>query len=308
MGLFVDLKGKKFGKLTVSERVENSPSNRTRWLCQCDCGKTKIATSRALIKGYTQSCGCYKKKISNKRMINLVGQRFGRWTVLERAENSKYGTTMWKCKCDCGTIRIVSGCNLRNKISTSCGCFSSESTSKRNKKYFEKTNDLTGQRFGKLVVIERTSKRSNKQVVYKCKCDCGGTAFVRGSKLSDGSTSSCGCLSSKGEELIAKILRENNIQYEKQKTFEACRNPKTNALLRYDFWVNDSYLIEYDGEQHFKNKGFGHDNLKERKERDELKNNFCRKQGIPLIRIPYTRYKNLCLDDLMIKSSNFIIQ
>ena len=54
--------------------------------------------------------------------------------------------------------------------------------------------DLTGQRFNKLTVIEKTDKRKNRQVVWKCKCDCGNITYVVGQALRTGHTKSCGCL------------------------------------------------------------------------------------------------------------------
>ena len=63
-------------------------------------------------------------------LIDLTGKRFGRLTVLERAENYKYTldcglyTTKatWRCKCDCGAECIVIGANLRRGSTRSCGC------------------------------------------------------------------------------------------------------------------------------------------------------------------------------------------
>lgn len=53
--------------------------------------------------------------------------------------------------------------------------------------------DLTGQRFGRLVVEERVHVENCKAVCWKCKCDCGETTVVRGCNLKSGSTRSCGC-------------------------------------------------------------------------------------------------------------------
>lgn len=55
------------------------------------------------------------------KFIDLAGQRFGKWTVVSRAEN-KGTTTMWNCICDCGTTRTVSSGNLRRGVTHSCGC------------------------------------------------------------------------------------------------------------------------------------------------------------------------------------------
>lgn len=53
--------------------------------------------------------------------------------------------------------------------------------------------DLTGQRFGKLVVIKRAPNK-NKRTMWLCKCDCGNEVEVRSDQLRGGITKSCGCL------------------------------------------------------------------------------------------------------------------
>jgi len=54
--------------------------------------------------------------------------------------------------------------------------------------------DLTGQRFGRLTVIEFAKKTKDRQFMWKCKCDCGNEVDVRGYSLRSGKTKSCGCL------------------------------------------------------------------------------------------------------------------
>jgi hypothetical protein len=53
-----DLTGMRFGKLLVIERAENDRSGNRMWLCQCDCGNSKIVGGRHLTSGATMSCGC----------------------------------------------------------------------------------------------------------------------------------------------------------------------------------------------------------------------------------------------------------
>lgn len=65
--------------------------------------------------------------------IDLTGQKFGRWVVLERAENDRNKNTRWLCRCKCSKERIVQGDHLKSGASTSCGCFRSEFTQKRSK-------------------------------------------------------------------------------------------------------------------------------------------------------------------------------
>jgi len=59
---FENLAGKKYGKLTVINRVyPNKKDNKVYWLCKCDCGNTKIISGEHLKNGTTRSCGCLKK-------------------------------------------------------------------------------------------------------------------------------------------------------------------------------------------------------------------------------------------------------
>jgi hypothetical protein len=55
--------------------------------------------------------------------INLVGQRFGLWTVLRESETKmSTGHLKYLCQCDCGTVREIPRANLRTGASQSCGC------------------------------------------------------------------------------------------------------------------------------------------------------------------------------------------
>lgn len=125
--------GKRFGRLTVVKREPNhiTPSGQKKamWLCVCDCGNETIVSSQGLKSGRTKSCGCLPKKLRGSGLINLVGQRFGKLVVVDRAEDYKYesgGKTttapQWLCQCDCGNMIIVQGGNLRSGNTTNCGC------------------------------------------------------------------------------------------------------------------------------------------------------------------------------------------
>lgn len=101
------------------------------------------------------------------------------------------------------------------------------------------------------------------------------------------------CCSSTGETMISRILSEMSISFETQKKYVGCKNV---LQLPFDFYLPDyNLLIEYDGIQHFQPiKRFGGDFGFDRvKKTDNIKNNFCFKNGINLLRIPYTEIKNL---------------
>ena len=54
-------------------------------------------------------------------------------------------------------------------------------------------NDLTGRRFGKLVVLERAEDDINRNRMWLCQCDCGNRKIIGGRHLTSGRTKSCGC-------------------------------------------------------------------------------------------------------------------
>ena len=142
-----------------------------------------------------------------------------------------------------------------------------------------------------MTVIEKTKEKVNNRYKWRCRCDCGNEILVTAHHLKDGNTMSCGCQNSRGEKKIQSILSKINIKYIQQKTFEKCRNPKTNKILFFDFYLPDyNTCIEYDGQQHFEYTNIGW-MTKEKFDRtkfcDEIKNNFCKNNDIRLIRIPY---------------------
>lgn len=59
-------------------------------------------------------------------IINMVGERHGRWLVLSRAPARRSGKAYWHCKCECGSTADVCGVDLRTGHSKSCGCLRSE--------------------------------------------------------------------------------------------------------------------------------------------------------------------------------------
>lgn len=175
--------------------------------------------------------------------------------------------------------------------------------------------DLTGKRFGKLVVLEDTGRvervGSNKAGYvhfYKCQCDCGNTVIVRGGNLTSGNSMSCGCLkASHGEYIINQILLNNNIEFIKEFSIKI-----NNSNFRFDFFVTDSsnktkYVIEFDGEQHFRYTSGGWScDLEEIKRRDDIKNQYCWDNNIPLIRIPWF-HKPIILEDLLLDTSSYVL-
>lgn len=231
---------------------------------------------------------------------DISNQKFNRLTALyptDKRDSDR--SVIWHCKCDCGNEIDVSGKKLRQNNTKSCGCLNNETRAalgRSNKK------NLTGMVFGKLTVLEDSGERYNGNVLWRCQCECGAQPLIKGTSLLRG-VKSCGCLKSKGESRIAELLSENNIIFETQKTFDDCIFPNSNYHAYFDFWVNNKYLIEFDGIQHFtahdnKNGWNTEENLVKTKERDAYKDNWCKDKGIPLVRIPYTKLSTLTIEDL----------
>lgn len=236
-------------------------------------------------------------------MENLIGKKFNLYTVIDgpiRKENTK--KIYWKCKCECGTIKEVRGDQLKAGTTKSCGCLKNKIFIENNIK--RQTLNLTGRRYGRLITIKPTNKRKNGRVVWECQCDCGNICYCDTHSLQEGKVKSCGCMRSEGEDVIRKLLQKYNIAFEEQKTFKTCVFNDSGYPARFDFFINNKYLVEYDGEQHFYYKDNLHtwnneDNYKKVKEHDNYKNNWCKNNDIILIRIPYTELKNLKIEDLL---------
>ena len=73
-----NLIGKRFGLLTVKERVGSDSNGRVQWFCLCDCGNTKIVSSNNLQSGDTKSCGCLQSWMENQinKLLNSNNIKF----------------------------------------------------------------------------------------------------------------------------------------------------------------------------------------------------------------------------------------
>lgn len=294
----IDLTGQKFDKLTVLKQAP-SQSNHAYWECICDCGNTCIKSSKSLRTSKKLDCGCRQAQRKQElallppippRKKDITGQRFGKLVALTPTEERIRGSVVWKCRCDCGNIKLVPLTYLTSGGTQSCGCLIREAHYK----------DLTGQRFGKLVALYIAPTKSRSCLEWICKCDCGNTCQVESYHLTSGGVRSCGCInSSVGESNIEAILQKNNILYKKEYT-----NSKELGRLRFDFALlnkNDepTRFIEFDGEQHFTDKkGIWNstDTLADIQTRDQEKNNYALTHNIPLVRIPYWERDNITLD------------
>ena len=119
----INLLGQQFGRLTVIERSKEVKSGGASWICQCECGNIITATTSNLKSGKTKSCGCFQKEQASKNCKDLVGQKFGRLTVIEKTDQRGKGRrVIWLCKCECGNTKLATTHDLKNGDVKSCGC------------------------------------------------------------------------------------------------------------------------------------------------------------------------------------------
>lgn len=284
----IDLTNKKYGKLTVIGPAPNE-KGRTAWNCQCDCGKQVIKTTKYLRKYENEcSCGCLRSK-------QLVGERYGNLVVLRPTEARHHRSIVWECQCDCGNITYATTEGLRTGDNVSCGC-----RREKGRKMLQVRYEMIGKRFGNLVVIGVSDNKTNQDTnLLICKCDCGNTCEVSYNHLTTGNTRSCGCLmgTSVGEKQIASILKAANIDFVQEYIFPELPNH------RYDFAIFKNkklvQLVEFDGEQHYKEAPFFKKTLQEQQQIDFKKTQFAKSINIPLIRIPYWERDHLTLEKIL---------
>ena len=265
----------------------------------------------------------------------LEGLRIGKLTVRKRVErpaNVKSGI-WWECVCDCGAVVVKRSDNLKagatrggsaaqkNKGCRTCGSEKCNGSGIKNRN----TNGMiksshTNSNLGGAKIIEHTGfiDESNRSEIVMCKCTACGQPFPT-TKRSQSTT--CGCTSgkpvrsfsdyiaqrgckSKGEWAIYNLLVKHKMTFIQEKKFDDLMD---KARLPFDFYVltpKGPYIIEYDGEQHFRETSyFG--SFRNTRKHYLMKNQYCFKNNIPIIRIPYDVEPKI--EDITLATSKYIL-
>lgn len=109
--------GKTYNYITI---IKDLGGGRVR--SKCICGKISIRDKWGVINLRYNSCGCVRRKEKKEKIEKaMIGKKFGKWTVLsfDSLRNMRY---MWRCQCECGTIKSVPNQILKKGESKSCGC------------------------------------------------------------------------------------------------------------------------------------------------------------------------------------------
>lgn len=240
---------------------------------------------------------------SDSRIDYIKDQTYGDLTVVQlwdSCKNTGKQYVTWKTVCKCGKIEYKTSHSIKN--------------GKNNCTHYSGTHakDLREQTFGFLMPLTIVGKTRDNYALWECLCiNCNTKTIVSSRNLKK--QISCGCVKSKGETLIAKLLNENNCLYEREHKFD---NLKDTSYLKFDFALFNYQgdligLIEFQGEQHYISKESGWNNsehLEKTKFHDQMKQNYCDVNNIPLIIIPYYDYDILTFDYITKKFSDCEIE
>lgn len=296
-----ELTGKIFGDVLVESyagaKIIGKNTHRSLWNCKCLlCGKTFQETTADLKGGHVVSCGCKKRLGGIPKRKTSIGEIYNYLKVEELVGKNKEGRLLYRCSClRCGGEITTTGKQLRNGTTKSCGCLKRDYMS-----HFGDTNfkDLTGQIIGYLKVEDRAptkySPAGNPSTMWNCTCLlCGNKTVVSTfSLITKNHVRSCGCLRmSYAEYDIQNELTRLNINYVFDYSFPDLLSPNSHMPLRFDFALlnsddNLAALIEYQGEQHYKDFGNGFGDL-QRNVTDPMKKTYCKERNIKLYEIKF---------------------
>ena len=207
---------------------------------------------------------------------------------------SKYTNNRTPNKLECPNGHITETITLSNfQKGTRCSICSHKA--KLTLEYVKKYFNLYGYK-----VLSSSYVNANSKLLIEC--PKGHIFEMSYAKFYSGRTCPH-CNMSSGEQEIIRILNKYNLDYDIQYKYEECKNKLT---LPFDFKIN-KYIrpicIEFDGEMHYNMRGT--DTLEDfiqRKINDGIKNEYCLKNGIKLIRIPYWEFHNI--ENILIKELN----
>jgi len=244
-----------------------------------------------------KKCFLKNKTKTHKSFINELHIINPNIDILSDYINNK---TKIECKClICNYIWCAEPHNLllhKNKDSIGSKCpMCSNKLKKTNAIFLKELENINP--FIKPLEEYKTNKHN-----MKCEClKCGCVWSVKPNTLLSQKSSCPRCNQSKGERKIQIVFDKYNIQCEYNKNFKDCRD---KLPLSFDFYISKyNMCIEYDGLQHFRpslyigNKKFSKSesikNFIIIEKHDKIKNEYCKKHNIKLIRIPYWDYNNI---------------
>ena len=286
-----DLEKKKYFKIT-----QVALNNLAKSLNIGKSGIDKVKTILDAKKKWEEvPLGRVKKVILNQEFPNTI------LTPLYRTDNDKHGNNQYVCQCKCGNIVKIAYSALSSGNTSTCGC---------KKEQFDK-NILIDKVFEDFKVIKLVERYPVKKFLIQC-MKCGFEKKIDARNLKKLHGTLCPICNkgkmSKGEKKIYNLLTENNIPFEREYKFNGCRDKEP---LPFDFYVNNEWVVEVDGMQHYQPIDFygGKENFIKRQKHDQIKNLYCKQNNIPIIRLVYDTDKdfNITLEDIKPTTSKYLV-
>lgn len=156
-GIAPDLTGKKYGNLTVVEKVKSDKEGNAQWLCKCSCGNEVVIRAMYLKDGKQKFCCKQCPLFTEPMRCDYTGQKFGRLTAIAYVRSSQGGEAIWSYQCNCG--RVVEYKHYAVKIghTQSCGCLAKE------RGCYKKPGENTNETLYKVSKRKRTPKWLTKE-------------------------------------------------------------------------------------------------------------------------------------------------
>lgn len=118
----------------------------------------------------------------------LLGNKFGKLTILEYVGRTGYRENQWRCRCDCGN-EVISVTDTVSKPTSAC----KECRYETSEYYSNKSVEHLGRKFGRFTVIACEGRDKHSQIRWTCQCECGNTRSIRTGDLGSKRYTSCGC-------------------------------------------------------------------------------------------------------------------
>lgn len=244
-------------------------------------------------------CKCDKEKLTPELLIKKSKEIWGEDTFeyIDCNLDWKIRSITLKCKKhnEVFTQKIDDHLKHKNSCSECIREVNIKNNLLSNEEFIERCTIL----YGNHLSYEKTQYNGkNETVIVTCE-DHGDVEVIARSLLQGWGCPICRHekeSTSRGEKFLLKIFKENTINFEYQKTFPGCIYKNE---LRFDFYLPDyNILIEYQGQQHYRPSRFGdmsqevaEEHFRIQQIKDNIKREFCKKENIKLIEIPY--YKDL---------------
>lgn len=297
----------KFAELGLILLEKEYLGNKTKMRAKCSKHPDKILWLKMndISSGHgCKYCGIEKrvnKRRSNFNTIKSVFDKIGYKLLSVESDYINQSTKLaYICPNHPNEIQYITYASIKN--GHGCNKCASENNAKRQRKDFEFIQSYFNEAGYQLLSTSEEYINSSSLLRYICPKHPEYVQQVSWSNFYGGQSRCkyCSSQNSKGEAKIANWLNSNNISFVRQKRFDDLRNPKTNYMLSYDFWLpNNNLLIEYQGGYH---NGMVHkrnpakqtaNDLNEQQKRDELKRNYAKEHNYQLLEIWYWDYDNV---------------